>query len=67
MAIYRKNIGSLHQVVRIVIGTMAAIAALTWLAAPVSYLGLLAGVGFALSGLFGFCPMCAVTGLGRQR
>lgn len=67
MAFYRKNIGSLHQVVRIIIGTGAAVAALVWLAAPLSYLGLLAGVAFALSGLFGYCPMCAVTGLGRSR
>ncbi|HEV2504532.1 MAG TPA: DUF2892 domain-containing protein [Mesorhizobium sp.] len=67
MAFYRKNIGSLHQVVRIVIGAVAAFAALVWLAAPVSYLGGIAGVGLALSGLLGYCPMCAATGLGRRR
>jgi len=67
MAFYRKNIGSLHQVVRVVIGVVAAVAALVWLTAPVSYLGAVAGVGLALSGLLGYCPMCAATGLGRQR
>ncbi|MFE0015471.1 DUF2892 domain-containing protein [Mesorhizobium sp. NPDC059054] len=66
MAFYRKNIGSLHQVVRIVIGAAAAVAALAWFAAPVSYWGAMAGVVLALSGLFGYCPMCAVAGLGRQ-
>ncbi|WP_054311189.1 DUF2892 domain-containing protein [Mesorhizobium sp. 1M-11] len=67
MAFYRKNIGSLHQVVRIVIGAAAAVAALAWFAAPASYLGATAGVALALSGLFGYCPICAVAGLGRQR
>ena len=67
MAFYRKNIGSLHQVVRVVTGVAAAVAAMMWLAAPVSYLGAVAGVTLALSGLFGYCPMCAMAGLGRRR
>ncbi|PLP60621.1 DUF2892 domain-containing protein [Mesorhizobium loti] len=67
MAFYRKNIGGLHQVMRIVIGAVAAAAAVVWFAAPVSYLGAVAGVALALSGLFGYCPMCAMAGLGRQR
>ncbi|CAM5648888.1 hypothetical protein MAUB1S_11232 [Mycolicibacterium aubagnense] len=67
MAFYRKNIGSLHQVVRVVIGAVTAVAALVWLTAPASYLGVVAGVGLALSGLLGYCPMCAAAGVGRQR
>lgn len=66
MAFYRKNIGSLHQVMRIVIGAVAAVVALVWLAAPVSYLVAVAGAALALSGVLGYCPMCAATGLGRR-
>jgi len=66
MAFYRKNIGGLHQMMRIVVGLAAAAAALIWLAAPISYLAAMMGVALVLSGLFGYCPMCAVTGMGRR-
>ncbi len=65
MALYRKNIGSLHQVVRVAAGIAVAIAALVYLAGPAAWLVALGGAGFALTGVVGYCPMCAMAGIGR--
>ena len=66
MAFYRKNIGGLHQMMRIVVGLAAAAAALIWLAAPISYLAAMMGVALVISGLFGYCPTCDVTPKARR-
>ena len=65
MAFYRKNIGGLHQTVRIAAGIAVAVAALIYLTGMPAWLVALAGVGFALTGLVGYCPMCAMAGIGR--
>ncbi|MBR0857542.1 YgaP family membrane protein [Bradyrhizobium liaoningense] len=65
MAIYRKNIGGLHQAVRIALGVAAAVAALVYLAGATAWLVALGGAGFALTGLVGYCPMCAMAGIGK--
>jgi hypothetical protein len=65
MAFYRKNIGGLHQAVRVAAGIAVAIAALAYLAGPAAWLIALGGVGFALTGLVGYCPMCAMVGIRR--
>ncbi len=65
MAFYRKNIGSLHQVVRVVLGVVVAIAAFVYLSGPTAWAVALSGAGFALTGLVGYCPMCAIAGVGR--
>ncbi|MBR0706068.1 YgaP family membrane protein [Bradyrhizobium liaoningense] len=65
MAFYRKNIGSLHQAVRIAAGGAVAGAALVYLAGATAWLVALGGAGFALTGLVGYCPMCAMAGIGR--
>ncbi|WP_198964362.1 DUF2892 domain-containing protein [Bradyrhizobium sp. Y36] len=65
MAFYRKNIGGLHQMVRIALGVAVAIAAVVYLAGSTAWLVALGGAGFALTGLVGYCPMCAISGIGR--
>ncbi|OKO71430.1 DUF2892 domain-containing protein [Bradyrhizobium sp. AS23.2] len=65
MAFYRKNIGGLHQAVRIAAGVAAAVAAFVYFSGATAWLVALGGAGFALTGLVGYCPMCAMAGIGR--
>jgi hypothetical protein len=65
MAFYRKNIGGLHQAVRIAIGIAVAVAAFVYLSGATAWLVALGSAGFALTGLVGYCPMCAMAGIGR--
>ncbi|MCP3469416.1 DUF2892 domain-containing protein [Bradyrhizobium sp. CCGUVB1N3] len=65
MAFYRKNIGGLHQAMRVALGGAVAIAAFVYLSGAVAWLVAVSGVGFALTGLVGYCPMCAMAGIGR--
>ena len=65
MAFYRKNIGGLHQAVRVAAGLAAAVAALVYLNGVSAWLLALGGAGFALTGFVGYCPMCAMAGIGR--
>lgn len=65
MAFYRKNIGGLHQAVRVALGVAGVVAAFVYLAGATAWLVALGGVGFALTGLVGYCPMCAMAGIGR--
>ena len=65
MAFYRKNIGGLHQGVRIAAGVAVVVAAFVYLAGTMAWLIALGGAGFALTGLVGYCPMCAMAGTGR--
>jgi hypothetical protein len=66
MAFYRKNIGGLHQVVRIALGVAVVAAAFIYLAGATAWLVAFGGAGFALTGLVGYCPMCAMAGIGRR-
>ena len=65
MAFYRKNIGGLHQVVRIASGVAVAVASFVYLTGAAAWLVALGGAGFALTGLVGYCAMCAMAGIGR--
>ncbi|WP_441256835.1 YgaP family membrane protein [Bradyrhizobium sp. 482_C4_N1_8] len=42
-----------------------AIAAFVFLTGVAAWLVALGGAGFALTGLVGYCPMCAMAGIGR--
>ena len=60
---YRKNIYTWEQGLRIF--ASLAVIAYTTLAMPggaLSYAIIAGGIGFALTGVFGFCPMCAMVG-----
>ena len=61
--IYRKNLYEWEQRLRILIGVAAAIGAV-WMGqgALWGYVVAASGLGLALTGLFGFCPACAVAG-----
>jgi hypothetical protein len=65
MAFYRKNIGGLHQAVRVALGIAVAIAAFVYLAGAAAWLVAFGGAGVALTGFVGYCPMCAMAGIGR--
>lgn len=60
---YRKNIYTWEQGLRILAGgALAAYAALAMQGGMLSYNLIAAGIGFGLTGVFGFCPMCAMVG-----
>jgi hypothetical protein len=65
MAFYRKNIGGLHQAVRVAVGIAVAITALVYLTGAPAWLIALGGGAFAVTGFVGYCPMCAMAGIGR--
>jgi hypothetical protein len=65
MAFYRKNIGGLQQALRIAAGLAVVVAAFVYLTGAAAGLVALAGAGFALTGLVGYCPMCAMAGIGK--
>jgi hypothetical protein len=67
MAFYRKNISSMHQVIRLVIGIAAVIASLVFLSGWPTLLVAAGGIGFALTGIVGYCPMCAMVGIDRRK
>jgi hypothetical protein len=67
MAFCRKNIGRPQQFIRIVAGVVAALAGYFWLAGAPAVLVVASGVVFAVTGLVGWCPMCAIAGIGRGR
>lgn len=61
--IYRKNIGGLEQTIRIAAGAAMVACGLFGLGYnPVGYGVAGMGVVTALTGLFGFCPACAMAG-----
>lgn len=66
MAFYRKNIGSVQQMARIVMGAGVAIASIMLVGAPISWLGVGAGAMFAMTGIVGWCPACAIAGVGGK-
>jgi len=63
MAFYRKNIGNAQQLVRVAGSIAAAIAAFVYLAGWLAIVVIAGAIGIALSGLVGYCPMCAMAGI----
>ncbi len=60
---YRKNIYTWEQGLRIIASAaLVAYAALVIPASMLSYTLIAGGIGFGLTGVFGFCPMCAMVG-----
>ena len=66
MAFYRKNIGGFHQLLRVVTGIGVAVAGFVYLPGMTAWLVAAGGAGLALSGVVGYCPMCAVAGIGGR-
>ena len=61
-AFYVKNVPGWERVLRIVAGSGAAAFALYSIAGPMGWLLAASAAGIAISGLVGFCPMCAMVG-----
>jgi hypothetical protein len=66
MAFYRKNIGGMHQVARIAVGIAVTVAAFVYFTGAMAWLVAFGGAGLALTGLVGYCPMCALAGIERR-
>jgi len=61
--LYRKNIYTWEQIVRIVLSlAVVAYALVSMPAGLLSYGIALSAGGFALTGVFGWCPACAMVG-----
>ncbi|QTN27237.1 DUF2892 domain-containing protein [Rhodoferax sp. AJA081-3] len=61
-AFYVKNVPGWERALRIVAGSGAAAYALYSFAGPMGWLLAASAAGIAISGLVGFCPMCAMVG-----
>lgn len=62
-ALYAKNLPPLERLLRITAALLGIAAAIGYLAEPwQQWLGVASAVGFALTGVLGFCPACAVVG-----
>jgi hypothetical protein len=59
---YVKNVPGWERVVRILLGVVGAILSVVVLKGIVGAIGAAAAIGIVLSGLFGFCPACAMVG-----
>jgi hypothetical protein len=64
MALVRRNLGGLHQLIRLALGIGTAVAAAMVLDGIPAWLVAAAGVAFALTGAVGYCPACAMAGIG---
>ena len=61
-AIYVKNVPAWERVVRVVLSLAVIVYAVMSLPAPWSWLVGASAAGFAVTGLVGFCPACAMIG-----
>lgn len=60
---YRKNVGHKERIARLVAGCLMVLCGLVGLqASPLGLLVAVAGVVSTATGLFGFCPACAMVG-----
>ena len=60
---YVKNVPTWERVLRVVMGLLAlGFAAIHWGGSPVAIGAGVAGAVLSMTGLFGFCPMCAMVG-----
>ena len=60
---YRKNIGGKESAARVMAGLLLIGVSLTQLGStPLGWILAASGAGMALTGLFGYCPACALMG-----
>jgi hypothetical protein len=59
---YAKNLPNWERALRIVVALAVVVLALTAWSAPLSWMVAGGAAGFAVTGLVGFCPMCALAG-----
>lgn len=61
-AFFVKNVPTAERVVRVLGSVGLAALAFAFLSSPWSYVTAASAIGFAMTGLVGFCPMCALAG-----
>lgn len=61
-AFYAKNLPSWERALRLALSVAAALLALMLLSPPWSWVWASSALGFALTGVVGFCPVCAMVG-----
>lgn len=61
-SLYIKNVPPWERVLRIAAALATAASAFALLGAPWSWVTAAAAMGFGVTGLVGFCPMCAMVG-----
>ncbi len=61
-AIYVKNVPGWERVLRIAVAVASTLVALALLPVPWSWLSAASAAGFGATGVFGFCPACALAG-----
>lgn len=61
-AFFLKNIPGWERSLRILLGLTGALVSLLFLSAPGSLFWAGSALGFALTGVVGFCPACALVG-----
>jgi len=59
---YVKNVPSWERVVRVIIGLIAIVAGIQMVGGTWGLLLAVSAAGIVASGLFGFCPACAMVG-----
>jgi hypothetical protein len=59
---YIKNVPPWKRLLRLVAAAVGVVVGLTMMAEPWSWVTAASAVGFGLTGLVGFCPMCAMVG-----
>lgn len=62
MSLYLKNVGPVERALRVVFAVGGGAAAFALLSAPWNVVGAVSAVVFALTGVIGYCPMCAMVG-----
>ena len=61
-AFYAKNLPGWERTLRVVLSAAVIAGTLALLAAPWSWVVASSALGFAVTGLVGFCPACALVG-----
>ena len=60
--LYRKNIYAWEQWLRVLVGVLMVAGSLWFLGWPWNLLVAVSGAGLAVTGVFGWCPACAMVG-----
>lgn len=60
--LYRKNIYQWEQWSRVLLGAALVVWGVAFAPQPWGYLAIVAGVATAITGVFGWCPACAMIG-----
>ena len=59
---YKKNVPAWERIARIIAGAAAVGASFHFLSGTMAIVAALSAVGISLTGVVGFCPMCAMVG-----